>query len=358
MQQQRCALLTFVIGILLVTASCGDKMVVPTSGAAGKVIDAKGQVNAKRGNGPLRPLKTGDPVFVKDTVITSANSSVTIELTHNRAIWTLDANEKSPMERSLAWTLARQKSSVFANNVKIGNSAAASDHGNTAGDTADTLQQPTAVTQSEVDPGPGIEAEDSDTPAVVAAASVDNETPLPRDRTPRIGGIGTAGAGKGGGGRGTSTRGGGSAKPDKTKPKDIKPFDFNPAGGETGNGTPTNTPGGTPGGEGGGGESPKPPPSPPPEPDKKPVPRFAVTGKTPLSEASTKAMVQKFATECHKGSSITGELNYKVVAKEGKITAFTWRRAGSLLPIAKCMKKKVLPFQLSGSGTVTGQIEF
>ncbi len=126
MQQSRCALLTFILGILLVTANCGDKMVVPTSGAAGKVISAEGNVTATRKGEKTRPLVDGDIVYVKDTASTGANSSVSIELTHNRAVWSLDNNQD----------LAKQ--------AKIGNSAAAADNVRSAAETTATLQKTSA----------------------------------------------------------------------------------------------------------------------------------------------------------------------------------------------------------------------
>lgn len=341
MQQQRCALLPFVIGILLVTASCGDKMVVPTSGAAGKVIDARGQVKAKRGSEPARPLQTGDTVYVKDTVSTSAESSVSIELTHNRAIWTLDSNQESSIEQSLAWTLARRKASVFANNEKIGNSAAASDHGNTAGATADTLQPPSATAEAEVTPRPEVETNDSDTPATTAAA---DETPEPLVPDPGLIGEGS---------NKPTRRSGGKTRGIKTGNKS--------GGGSVSGifGAPVDVPGG--GEAGGEGVDPAPNPKPlppPPGPSKRPKPRLAMTAVTPLLEVATKKLVRDVAKRCHKGSELTGDLKYELTAEDGKITKFTTSPVGSLSPIAKCMKDKLLQAQVTGSGKLEGKISF
>jgi hypothetical protein len=107
-----CSMLRAVlIGLLAVsaTSSCsggGDTAKVAPGAVAGKVIEASGSVAATRG-GSSRALAAGAEVFADD-VIDTANGSVLILLHHNNARWAVESGQRTRVDESLAWKLAKQ----------------------------------------------------------------------------------------------------------------------------------------------------------------------------------------------------------------------------------------------------------
>jgi hypothetical protein len=76
--------------------------------AAGKVIEVEGTVTVRHGD-VARALAKGDTVEGDDTIETGADGHVLIELVHNGAMWELNANKKSKVRESLAWSEPRRE---------------------------------------------------------------------------------------------------------------------------------------------------------------------------------------------------------------------------------------------------------
>ena len=102
------------LALLLVTgAACGkhaeDGAAVVASGPAGRVVTVDGKVTAG-----TRVLAKGDAVAADDVIETADGASVTIELVHNRAQWTLGPNKHGKVRESKAWQLAMAEGSAAA----------------------------------------------------------------------------------------------------------------------------------------------------------------------------------------------------------------------------------------------------
>ena len=352
MQQIRCALLTFVIGLLLVSASCGDEGAVPTSGAAGKVIEVEGTgtVTAIQKGAEDRVLSLGDTVFVKDTIKTSAGASVSIEFAHNRAVWNLDENQETAIEESIAWRLAKQEASAFAKQAIIGNSAAAANHGQTAADTSDTLLAASADESIETE---------NETPTATTTTTTNlpdlnlvEQDPADKNiegkpRTPKT-----------------------KPRPETQGPPPPPIVDGVTGGPRTFTRPPEPTPGGGKlneggGGEGGGGGSDK---------DARDSDKDARDSANPnkntrglsgmasaeraksVNQAATRKLIEVFARGCQGDPKRTGDLNYTFVVKAGKFVSFTSLPGDTLAAISKCVRGKLKSTKLEGSGEVKGKI--
>ncbi|NVB81380.1 MAG: hypothetical protein HOV81_23490, partial [Kofleriaceae bacterium] len=81
--------------------------------AAGKVSDVSGSVTVRHGD-VARALAKGDTVEGDDTIETGADGHVLIELVHNNATWELNANKKSKVRESLAWSEPKREHSAKA----------------------------------------------------------------------------------------------------------------------------------------------------------------------------------------------------------------------------------------------------
>ncbi len=73
---------------------------------AGDVLAVRGEVTARRGDEPARPLAVGDVVSGDDVVETGADGAVEIELHHNHARWALAGNQSKQVSESTAWRAA------------------------------------------------------------------------------------------------------------------------------------------------------------------------------------------------------------------------------------------------------------
>jgi hypothetical protein len=73
---------------------------------AGKVVNVAGAVSAER-SGKTRVLTVGAPVYGGDTIVTGDDGSITIELAHNQARWSLGAGKKRQLNESVAWNAPR-----------------------------------------------------------------------------------------------------------------------------------------------------------------------------------------------------------------------------------------------------------
>jgi len=127
------------LGLLAVsvTSSCsggGDPQQVAPGAVAGKVLEASGNVAATR-NGATRALAVGAEVFADD-VIDTGNGSVVILLHHNNARWAVEGGQRTRVDESLAWKLARQDGP--AKPVDHASSAAGREGERTAADTLAT----------------------------------------------------------------------------------------------------------------------------------------------------------------------------------------------------------------------------
>lgn len=105
------------LGLLSVSAiACKSSSGTVTSqagAAAGKVLELSGSVTVRHGD-VARPLAKGDVVEADDTIETGADGHVLIELAHNNATWELNANKKSKVRESLAWSEPKRDRSAKA----------------------------------------------------------------------------------------------------------------------------------------------------------------------------------------------------------------------------------------------------
>ena len=125
------------VWVVSATASCKSKSDAPAvavGAAAGKVVEVSGKVDATR-DGKTRTLTMGAEVYPDDQVATSADATVTIELFHNGAKWSVVSNKTARVDASLAWGLDKQAASktVDHNSAAAGRNAERS-----AADTAST----------------------------------------------------------------------------------------------------------------------------------------------------------------------------------------------------------------------------
>jgi hypothetical protein len=130
------------VGLLAVsaTSSCSDRgdtpKVVPGA-TAGRVLEASGGVVATR-DGASRALAVGAEVFADD-VIDTASGAVLILLHHNHARWAVESGQRTRVDESLAWKLARQERPAQA--VDHASSAAGREGERAAADTRATSDQ-------------------------------------------------------------------------------------------------------------------------------------------------------------------------------------------------------------------------
>src|SRR5262249_23598014 len=129
------------LGLLAVsaTSSCSgssDTATVAPGAVAGKVLEASGTVAATR-NGATRTLAVGAEVFADD-VIDTAQGSVLILLQHNNARWAVESGQRTRVDESLAWKLAKQDGP--ATTVDHASSAAGREGERTAADTRATTE--------------------------------------------------------------------------------------------------------------------------------------------------------------------------------------------------------------------------
>jgi hypothetical protein len=132
-----------VIAVLAVsaTSSCSrgsDSEKVAPGVQAGRVLEVSGSVAATR-DGKTRTLGVGAEVFGNDIIDTSADGSVVIELAHNNARWSVEGGQKSRVDESVAWGLAKQDKPAKV--VDHATSAAGRDGERVAADTRATTDQ-------------------------------------------------------------------------------------------------------------------------------------------------------------------------------------------------------------------------
>lgn len=136
------AVLRLVLGVLVLSAGCGDDASDPppvareTVAHAGNVLDVAGKVTATRG-GATRALAKADAVYADDVIETAADGSVMIEFAHNRARWSIDGGLKRRVDESAAWGLAMQ--TAPAKPVEHATSAAGRHAEKSAADTKETV---------------------------------------------------------------------------------------------------------------------------------------------------------------------------------------------------------------------------
>ena len=138
------------LGILTISAAaaCSKKADAPAAAvgaAAGKVVEIAGKVDATR-EGKTRTLALGAEVFRDDQIATSADATVTIELFHNNAKWSVVSNKQARVDASLAWGLDKQEASKA---VEHNSAAAGRNAERSAADTAST----TTAMAEEAKPG-------------------------------------------------------------------------------------------------------------------------------------------------------------------------------------------------------------
>ncbi len=147
------------VSVLAVAACKGDGgkgSDPPAQGvAAGKVVEATGTVTASR-DGKTRPLAAGNDVTGDDTVATGADGHVVIRLAHNNATWDLSANKSERVDKSLAWTLAKQDTPAAT--VDQATSAAGRHAERSAADTVATADTKAAAEPAPPPPAPAAQA--------------------------------------------------------------------------------------------------------------------------------------------------------------------------------------------------------
>jgi len=149
------------------TSSCssgGDTPQVAPGAVAGKVLEASGSVAATR-NGASRALAAGGEVFADD-VIDTASGSVLILLHHNNARWAVESGQRTRVDESLAWKLAKQEGSAKV--VDHASSAAGREGERTAADTRATSD--TGAEAGEAARTRGVNGASERAPAVAAKA--------------------------------------------------------------------------------------------------------------------------------------------------------------------------------------------
>ncbi len=355
MQQSSCSLFKYVIAILLITASCGDEMVAPTSGAAGMVITIEGQVNATRGSETTRLLKEGDVVFVKDTLKTAEDASVTILLTHNRARWSLGGGKEKLVQKSVAWRAATQKDSLLAEDEALATAVAAANTGKVAGESRDTAIAAAAEQEQPVaspDPAatPEFAAGNAPMEATLGLREVEEKVdpkPEERKRDTRVGhkrqkrksNGEPKSVGKGGGGETVPPRGSAQPSTPTAKPEPVveppRSYSRPTADTTTPPAPPPPLPRSTP-------ETKRPPPG---DTDS----RSPSPGGSPPAKASRKAsenftqeFVRKIAKRCHDTKKGTGSISYVLTVRDGKLASFrVTKSSASLAPLVACLKAKI-----------------
>ncbi|MEJ7604560.1 MAG: hypothetical protein WKG01_42300 [Kofleriaceae bacterium] len=75
---------------------------------AGRVVEVLGKVFATRGTTTPRVLVVGDEVFRDDTIDPGSDGSITVDLYHNNARWSVEGR-LARVDDSQAWRLARQE---------------------------------------------------------------------------------------------------------------------------------------------------------------------------------------------------------------------------------------------------------
>jgi len=129
------------LGLLAVavTPSCSggsDTAQVAPGAVAGSVLEVSGNVSATR-NGASRALAAGADVFAED-VVDTGGGSVVILLKHNNARWAVESGQRTRVDESLAWKLAKQDGP--AKIVDHASSAAGREGERTAADTRATSE--------------------------------------------------------------------------------------------------------------------------------------------------------------------------------------------------------------------------
>ncbi len=159
---------------------------VPVATAkAGTVVELTGKVTATRA-GATRDLALGGEVSSDDVVTTTADASVTIELAHNNARWSLGAGRSGAVKESVAWGLP--KAEHLATAVAGDTSAAGRHDEHSAIDTAaSTVVTPKTAPAHTTTPT-------TKPPPPPATGGLDG--------APGGGGLGLVGTGQGGGGKG------------------------------------------------------------------------------------------------------------------------------------------------------------
>lgn len=184
------------LGVLAAStaASCKGKSDTPAVAVgtpAGKVVELAGKVEATR-EGKTRALAVGSEVFGDDQIATADDGTVTIELFHNGARWSVVSNKSARVDASLAWGLDKQAASktVDHNSAAAGRNAERS-----AAETASTTatnearaqeSKPTAAPVTAAAPAEPVPA-----PGSPAPDSVADEAPKDREDRSAEGGGGT-----------------------------------------------------------------------------------------------------------------------------------------------------------------------
>lgn len=295
MQLVRCTLLTITFGILLITASCGDEIVVPTSGAAGRVISVEGKVTATKGGQKPRALKIDDMVFVEDTVTTAPEATVVIGLTHNNATWTVKENQEKRVQGSLAWTATKQKAGIFASKEDSKTAAAASNHEKQAGETSATLMQ--ADREEPPPPEPQLERD----------KNKQRESPPPTEKAKKQR-------------RKRGPQKGRSPPPANNRTAEIK--------------------------------QPIPTPVPPPAP-----PKITADSTTVTSAEATRSLIKRLAAECKSKVTTKGVISYHLIIKNGTFKSFT-AKGMELGAFNSCMRTKIKAANLTPLGSAKGTLKF
>jgi hypothetical protein len=153
--------------------------------------------------GATRPLAVGAEIFGDDEVVVGADGSVGIDLAHNHARWTLEANRRGKVRESAAWTMA--KVDAPAKPVEHATSAAGREGERTAG-TSSTTESAAAPAPAEAAPAPAAAL-----PRPATSAKPPAQNRRADAKGDGLGSIGTTGHGPGGGGMGMGGGAGGSA---------------------------------------------------------------------------------------------------------------------------------------------------
>jgi len=88
------------------SASTSAGPAVTAGATVGVVVEIAGSVTATRG-GATRTLAAGSEVSGDDRIATGADGKVAIELAHNGARWSLEANKSGVVAESVAWGLPK-----------------------------------------------------------------------------------------------------------------------------------------------------------------------------------------------------------------------------------------------------------
>lgn len=205
------------------TSSCSggsDSEQVAPGAVAGKVLEASGSVAATR-NGASRALAAGGEVFADD-VIDTTNGSVLILLKHNNARWAVESGQRTRVDESLAWKLAKQEGPGKI--VDHASAAAGREGERTAADNRATSDTGEEAGQTRTR---GIES--SKAARAPAAAAMAPPMPVePAATTTVAPGVGAADPGDAAAGGGGAPRGG-KADPPVAPPRAVKEKNVNGA---------------------------------------------------------------------------------------------------------------------------------